>query len=49
MRRRTQYRSRRGRRREYRYTGGRPGGMTRWAVIALLVLAGLIVIASILQ
>jgi hypothetical protein len=47
MRRRMRYRSSRGRPRGYRYADGGRGGLAKWAVIALLVLAALIVITSI--
>ena len=47
MRSRIHYRSRWGRRHEYRYGDGRRGGLAKWAVIVLLALAALVVIASI--
>jgi hypothetical protein len=46
---RLRYRNSRGGRRAYRYAGGRPGGPLRWVVIMLMVLAGLIVIASVIH
>jgi hypothetical protein len=49
MRRRRRYRNGRDRWHEDRQVGGRPGMPAKWALIALMMLAGLIVIASIVH
>jgi hypothetical protein len=49
MRRRQRYRNRRALRREPSPAGHRPHGPTQWALIALMTLAALIVIASLIH
>jgi len=49
MRRRRRYRNSRSRRQYDRRAGGRPGTPAKWALIALMILAGLVVIASLLH